>query len=937
MKIHVYTKGYIFALLLLFSFSEIIGQEFPPINIFTTEDYGAENQNWDISQAENKFIYVANNKGLLEYNGAIWQLYPTPNETIMRSVKVIEDKVFTGFYMGFGFWKKNNFGILEFTSITEEQNIEMLEDEQVWNILEVDGWVLFKSLERIYLYNLETKSIKIIHAENKIERISKIDGIIYFQEINKGVFKIENGVPKLISNHIILRENILVDIFKKDGQLLFLTQEKGFFLLNNTKIENWKISSSNKIEGKSIYSAKKIKNGDFLLGTISDGVISIDNNGDFNYQITQSSGLSNNTVLSIFEDKENNIWLGLDNGINCVNSASPFRIFTQKSDFWGTVYTSAVYKENLYIGTNQGLFYRSIDSEKPFKFIKNTQGQVWSLITIDDTLFCGHNTGTFIIKNDTAEKIIDLKGSWTIVKKDDNTLIQGSYDGLHVLQKQNSKWVLKNKIEGFDKSSRFFVLSENNRIIVNHEYKGVFILKVDATFSKVEIIEKDLSVDKGIHSSLVKYNDAILYASKKGVFKFEKDKNRFEKDTTFNKLISEENFTSARLVYNSSNNLLWSFTSEDVKYLIPGKLSNKPIIKSIPIPESLRKGKTGFENSIHFENNKQLIGTSKGYLIFDLDEVKEHEDFNISIDKIYSFKLEHPSKNVNLLQNTVFQNNENNIEFFFSAPNFNKTSTTKYQYQLLGLNKSWSAPIKSSAILIENIPYGNYTFKVRAIIDNKLSSNEAAYSFKIDKPWYLSTAMLALYTILIILLFCILHIASRKYYKKQREKLLCDAQKELELIELESSQKIMKLNNEKLRVDIDSKSRELASSTLNIIKKNDFLNAIKSELIAGGDKNIPKVVKIIDKNLNNTDDWKMFQEAFNNADKKFLKKMKNKHPELTPNDLRLCAYLRLNLSSKEIAPLLNISPRSVEVKRYRLRKKMNLDHDANLTNYILEI
>ena len=124
---------------------------------------------------------------------------------------------------------------------------------------------------------------------------------------------------------------------------------------------------------------------------------------------------------------------------------------------------------------------------------------------------------------------------------------------------------------------------------------------------------------------------------------------------------------------------------------------------------------------------------------------------------------------------------------------------------------------------------------------------------------------------------------------------------------------------------------------MSIIKKNEFLNTIKQELTSNGNSGIPKVIKFIDKNLNNTDDWKMFQEAVNNADKKFLKKIKSKHPELTPNDLRLCAYLRLNLSSKEIAPLLNITPRSVEVKRYRLRKKINLPHDANLTNYILEI
>jgi DNA-binding CsgD family transcriptional regulator len=178
---------------------------------------------------------------------------------------------------------------------------------------------------------------------------------------------------------------------------------------------------------------------------------------------------------------------------------------------------------------------------------------------------------------------------------------------------------------------------------------------------------------------------------------------------------------------------------------------------------------------------------------------------------------------------------------------------------------------------------------------------------------------------------------SKRYYKKQREELIEKSRIELELKELESSQKIIKLNNDKLRSNIESKNRELATSTMSIIKKNEFLNTIKQELTSNGNSGIPKVIKFIDKNLNNTDDWKMFQEAFNNADKKFLKKIKSKHPELTPNDLRLCAYLRLNLSSKEIAPLLNISPRSVEVKRYRLRKKINLPHDANLTNYILEI
>jgi DNA-binding CsgD family transcriptional regulator len=125
---------------------------------------------------------------------------------------------------------------------------------------------------------------------------------------------------------------------------------------------------------------------------------------------------------------------------------------------------------------------------------------------------------------------------------------------------------------------------------------------------------------------------------------------------------------------------------------------------------------------------------------------------------------------------------------------------------------------------------------------------------------------------------------------------------------------------------------------MSLIKKNEFLNALKKELKnAESLNNLNHIIKIIDRNLNNTDDWQVFEEAFNNADKDFLKKVKNQHPSLTSNDLRLCTYLRLNLSSKEIAPLLNISSRSVEVKRYRLRKKMGLQRESSLSDYILGI
>ena len=930
-------KSFFFSIFLLVIHSSTNAQDIPPINIFSTEDYGAENQNWGVSQAPNKFIYVANNKGLLEFNGAAWQLYPTPNETIMRSVKCFKNKIFTGFYMNFGFWEKNEFGSLDFTSIIKNSEFQMLEDEQIWEIEELDGWMLFKSLQRIYLYNLNSKEFKIIEGTNDITKLSKVGNIIYFQELGKGVFMIENGQPKLVSNDFLLSENKIVQFFLKDNKLFFLTQKEGFFYLEDKSILKWKISADQILKNKTIYSAKVLKNGNIVLGTISDGFIKLFQNGDIYYQITQGLGLSNNTILSIFEDVDDNIWLGLDNGINTINLKSPFKSFVKKENFWGTIYASIIYRGNLYLGTNQGLYYRAINSNESFKFVKETQGQVWNLQEIDDTLFCSHDSGTFVIINNNAKLIKGTSGTWGVKKMDDNAILQGSYDGLYVLIKKNNSWSIRNKIKGFSNSSRYFIIRNENTVFVNHEYKGVFKLDIDRDFRNVAKVERDESVEKGIHSSLTEYEGDIYYACKKGVYKYLEEIKAFKFDSIFSNLMPEEEFLSAKLINDNVNNKLWSFTKDDIRYFSPGKFSNKPNLEIIPIKGGLHLGASGYENLIYLKDKQYLIGTADGYLVVDLNKIKKAKDFNVSINKILNNETDEFKRKVSLNGKGIFDVTENNIEYHYSVSNYNKTSSIKYQYKLEGLNEKWSRLYENNSVLYENLPSGYYVFKVRASIDNKLSNNIAEHSFQISKAWYLADFFIGIYIILIMLSLYLIHVASKRYYKKQREDLLEKAQKEIELKELESSQKIIKINNDKLRVDIESKNRELATSTMSIIKKNEFLSSIKSELISDGKNGVEKVVRIIDKNLNNTDDWKMFQEAFNNADKKFLKKIKSKHAELTPNDLRLCAYLRLNLSSKEIAPLLNISPRSVEVKRYRLRKKMNLPHDTNLTNYIIEI
>ncbi|MDO5969193.1 triple tyrosine motif-containing protein [Flavivirga aquimarina] len=913
-------------------------QEHPPIEVFSPKDYGAETQNWSISQSKENYIYVANNKGLLEFNGANWQLYKSPNETIIRSVNVIDNLIYTGSNREFGYWQRNELGQLYYTSLSKKLKIDFLEDEEFWNIISIDDYILFQSLKRIYIYNKADDAYSIINSETIIYKMFKVDETIYYQKTKDGIYKIENGESRLVSNHIILKTNRLVNIFNKNENLLIETENNGFYILEDETLSKWNISANKKLSEVSVFRSIQLKDNSFILGTRSNGIFHLTENGTIDYNIDTFRGLSNNTVHWVFEDAENNIWLALENGINCVNVKSPFSIYADEQGKIGTIYTSTVFNNNLYLGTNQGLFYKPLGKEEDFKLVEGIQEAVWCLTIIDNILFCGHDTGTSVIKNNIIDKIKGIEyGTWNI-KSIDKTdlLLQGNYDGLYIIQKVNGTWVYKNKIEGFDLSSKFFEIY-NNQIFVSHEYKGVFKIDVDENFTKVLGIKKVPGLGKELNSSIIKYNNDLLYSYKGGILKYDIKTNQFLKDTILNSLFAKEDYTSGKLEFNKETNTLWHFSKRDLNYMSPGKLSNTPKVNKIPFSKSLPRGLTGYENITHLNNQRYLIGTSTGYVIVDLDKIFK-KSYEITINSITKHSIitspEIVSKNIN----GEFVNEDNNIELTFSVAEFDKYLDTEYQYQLEGMYPNWSNWSSESNTLFENLPYGDYVFNVRARIGNSMSKNIASFNFNIERPWYLSNTFISAYVIIFLLFSLMMHHIYKRYYRKQREALLQKTRRELELKESENKQQFMRFNNEKLRQDIDNKNRELGISTMSLIKKNEFLNSLKKELQHINDvKNIKHVIKIIDRNLNNTDDWHVFEEAFNNADKDFLKKIKQEHPSLTSNDLRLCAYLRLNLSSKEIAPLLNISSRSVEVKRYRLRKKMNLPHESSLTDYILEI
>jgi DNA-binding CsgD family transcriptional regulator len=915
-------------------------QELPPIEYYSPTDYNAENQNWAISQSSDKHIFVGNNSGLLEFDGAKWQLHKSPNNSTIRSVHVLEEKIYTGCYREFGYWLKNDFGSLDYYSLSDKIGEGIIEDENIWHIVDLDDWILFQSLQKIYIYNTTDESFNIINSESQIPKVFKVNDWIYFQKMNEGIYRLENGNPVLINNDEILKNNIVENIFYIDEKILLQTQESGFYFLNESGITKWEIPANEVISAINVYSSLQLKDGTFVLGTISNGIYQLDKDGNIIKEINQKNGLINNTILSMYEDQEQNLWLGSQNGISTVNFGAPFTLFHDTDGKTGEVYASVIFKDKLYLGTNQGLFCKPVNSDSGFTFIEGTKGQVWCLKVFDDTLFCGHNEGTFIVEDDKAELIIDIMGTWDIlqVPTNKNLLVQGHYNGLNVLEKINDTWQFRNEIEGFDNSCRYFGLIEDNLIFVNHEFKGVFKLSINDDFTRVVKYEVEESISKGLKSSLIEYNKEIIYMSEEGVFKFNKLEQRFFKDSVLSSsLFTNDNYVSGKLIVDTRENSFWAFTDKNIVRFTPGKLNKVLRPTKIPIAAASRRFILGYENISYLNNRTYLFGTSFGYILMDLDKLTD-KSYEVKINSIQKSILNDERTPLLLSVEGELNYRENNIYFSYRVPDYDKFMQVNYQYQLEGIYNDWSERSSDSEVSFKNLPYGNYTFNVKAQIGNKESENIASYTFKIKRPFVFSNFMIAVYGIIFVILWFMIHNLYKRHYNKQKHRLLEKEQRIFSLSQLQNEKVIMKLRNDKLRQDIDSKSRELGASAMSVIKKNELLNTILTELVkAKHNRHVHEVIEIINQSLTDTSDWELFQEAFNNADSKFLKKVKTLHPALTPNDLRLCAYLRLNLSSKEIAPLLNISPRSVEIKRYRLRKKMELSHKKSLVEYILEI
>ena len=939
----------------------------PDVINYSKQVYSAGLQNWDIKQDKNGIIYIANNEGLLSFDGKYWNTYALPNKTIVRAVEIgLDKKIYVGGQDEIGYFSPAANGQLKYYSLTELLPTKDKKFGDVWDIVSVNKDIFFRSSTKIF--KLSAGNFAVYTTNSEWTYLGLCNGKLYAHDNKTGLLQFENNVwtPVFLQNFLPTNDPVTSLIPIQKDSTIITTLKNGCFLLSKLGISKFLIENNQFFENARIYAATKINQESFALATNNGGVYIVGNAGNIIQSFTKTEGLQNNNVLSVFTDNQSNIWLGLDNGIDLITYNSALK-YVNPILKGGSGYTSIIFNNRLFIGTSNGLHSVALQDVKDLSFSKgtfapvtNTGGQTWGLSVINKQLLIGHHDGAFVLNGNTATNIIPNTGFWNFIPSSNtfpsSKIIAGNYKGLAILDFKNGSFMPSSEtISGFNESSRFVALDQDSNIWVSHPYHGIYKIKKDK-FGQLftNTYTENLGLPSVINNHIYTIKNQVVAATEKGVYIYNDQKDRFEVSSFYTNILGKQ---SIRYLKEDASGNIWFMHEKEIGVI--DFSAKKPVI--IYLPELNNKMLSGFEFIYPVNDNNIFLGSESGFIHINFEKYKQTlPQLNIQIrsvkiiDQSDSLLFGGYFKDVNETQVQEAENifkvgtNWKTIRFEFATPFFGNRSSFEYSFRLNGFSNNWSEWTNRTEKEFTNLPPGKYTFEVKVRSNTGNESKPASYIFNVLPKWYETIFARIVYFLLFILtIFSVYKWQQKKFefqhsrYEEEQKKLQYIHDLELNKTEAE----LILLRNEKLETEINFKNSELASSAMHLVKKGELLSKIKSELahIMKGMENqktaseLKKMIKTVSEDDNIDKEWDNFAKHFDKVHSDFVVELKEKHPTITPNELKLSAYLRMNLSTKEIAQLMNISTRGVEISRYRLRKKLQLSTETSLFDYLISI
>ncbi len=923
-----------------------LAQETPPLVNYTSAIYNAHSQNWAIAQSKNHLMYAANSDGLLEYDGATWKLYPFPDRQIVRSVlcdnfsrnsfpKIgnmsSERRIYVGGFSEFGYWENGPDGQLNYHSLSKNANFKSLKTEEIWHIVKTPRYIYFQSFSSIYRY--DGKKLTEITASGNFMFLRYVNKRLLIQLIGKGLYELrdEKFLP-LPGTEMLSQTNVSSILPFPGDRFLVTTSKHGLFILDKDGLSPWNIPVSDELKRNILNQATILtQDSTFVFGTIQKGIYIVSQDGQLKYRFNKENGLQNNTVLALREDQNRNLWIGLDQGIDLIKISSPFISFQTSDNPLGSTYAAARWRGKLYVGSNNGVFVKRWNSVEPFKAIPGLGGQTWNLIVINDQLLCGHNDATFRIEENGIHKISDVTGGWVMLpvkSGNDTLLLQGAYNGVHVYKRNNQRtWTYGYRVKGIlPLPIKQIVQDPDGSFWLGHAYKGLYHTRLTTSLDSA-ISWKEYQSPKDIPSEYL--IDLTAWKNKTHI----KSGNHFFQATKAGKLISDKDLpVTDDDGYKIRSGIKGDWFSVYMNRVIYHSVTGKSRTFDIKLIRSS-------ETILPISENDYFFGLEDGYALYNRSRVEDSISEAVSPMVRKVANLRNLAENFNLVESPVLRPDVRAIRIMYALPVYGQN--VQFKYRLKGLSDQWSEWTDQTFVEYTNLESANYSFEL------KTSSNElmTTYNFVIKPYWYETVWAKSLFGILVAATLVGLVLYQEKRLARHRKKMMAEQEEQLRQQRLISERKIIEIQNEKLQSEIKNKSQQISNVAINVVRKNEILEEIRDELKQVKQEmgqqlpniHYQKLLNSIERNVAGKEDWLLFEENFNEVHDEFFKKLRIICPSVSPSELRLAACLRMNLSTKEMAPALGISIRGVEIKRYRLRKKLGLDNEANLVEYMMEV
>jgi len=935
----------------------------PAIVNYSKQSYGAGSQNWAIAQDARGIMYFANNNGLLSFDGTFWRKYALPNKTIVRSVAVDGKRVYVGGQAEFGYFEPAANGELVYTSLMNLLPQTAQDFTDVWNICMYEGKVFFRAYRKIL--ELSENRIRVHNGIHWNFLGVSSQGLLAY-EYDRGLVRYDRGkwTPALSDTTGLPKLAIKAAVTLSPDSTLLATLSNGLFIYHHQQLSRFRSEAIDAVTGQIIFGAQALKGGHIALITNLSGCLIIDRQGKFVQRLSKKEGVQNNNVLSLMIDRDENLWLGLDNGIDLVLYNNAIKTIFPESEDRNAGYASIVYKDRLYLGLSTGAFTIPLAklpdlsyTNGNFQAVEGSKGQVWNFAAVNDKLLMCHNNGAFLINGSTTEAIDGKTGFWDFqpLRSKDNTpvVIAGTYNGINFYRYDNGSFV-NPKLHAHFESARF-VVQHKEKIWIAHPYKGLYQVSYSSEGrTEVAAYTDRLGVLSSNHNKIFPVAGKMILTSDKGIFEFDDGRNDFVHSSEW------EDLLGGPVSYLKEDRYGNIWFTRDRKLGVVDRMGGKQRIVLIPELNNKIQG-DGFENLLVIDSNNVLIAAEKGFFHLNYADYKKNRlKLNVLIRRVNAIasgdSLIEGGYNVKPLVNSL-PYRLHSLHFEASSTLYGQEHTIEYSYFLEGFDEGWSDWVKKTEKDYTNLPPGKYVFRVKCRNNTDNESEAVSYAFRILPPWYRTWWAWSLYILAGAAVLFYLYKQQQLRYKRQQAQKLAQQkrlheeaqerdriQHQLELYQ--SQQQIAELKSQQLQLEVNHKNSELASSAMNLVHKAEILSRIKSDLvqfrettgIEKGSREFQKIIKLLDGELNQAEEWEQFARHFDHVHTDYLKRLKEICPDLTLSELKLAAYLRLSLSTKEIAQLMNISIRGVETSRYRLRKKLGLtNEEANLYEYLVQI